>query len=232
MSPSRYVRSSARRGQDHPLRCAGRKVNQLGTASPSIGSGVLADGCLMARQAATTTPASLLCSPAIIEGTILPLSLLGWLAMRVKSTAGSPASRKKEASPGASRTALDHGGHGGTRRNAEDGRSRVVLRAPPCPPRSMRLLLLLPGQLAMRASRIAARPASRKGKQQHARNLRMHGGTRGSSAARSGIDPPFPILPLFPCILLSCRCQPPRGIIRAKGRCLPTAGNLEGHQEG
>jgi thiamine biosynthesis lipoprotein ApbE len=51
----------------------------------------------MARQAATTIPASLLCSPGIIAGTILPLSLLGWLAMRMVRIAARPASRKRQA---------------------------------------------------------------------------------------------------------------------------------------
>jgi len=58
------------------------------------------------------------------------------------------------------------------------------------------------------------------------------GGTGGSSAARSGIDPRFPILPSFPCILLTCRCQLPCGTVRVKGRCLPTAGSLEDHWSG
>jgi len=52
----------------------------------------------VARHAATTNPTSLLCSPAIIGGTILPLLLLGQLVMRVVRIAASPAFKKKEAS--------------------------------------------------------------------------------------------------------------------------------------
>ena len=49
---------------------AGRKSNCLGTAPPSNGSVVLADGCPVARHAATAIPASLLYSPDLIGGTI------------------------------------------------------------------------------------------------------------------------------------------------------------------
>ena len=118
---------------------------------------------------------------------------------------------------------IDRGGRGGSQRSAEDcnGRAVVVLCAPP---RSSALLCDLCGQCSCcccypassRCAPWASLPAPHqaKGKQQHARNRRMHGGTGGSSAAQPGIDPPCPILPSFPCMLLSCRCQPPRGTVR------------------
>ena len=149
--------------QDHPLRCAGRKVNRLGTAPPSNGSVVLADGCPVARHAAATIQHRSFAHRASSER-CLPLCCCS-ASSRCAWCASLPV------------------------------------------------------------------PHQAKGKQQHARNRRMHGGTGGSSSAQPGIDPRFPILPSFPCMLLSCRCQPPRGIVRVKGRCLPTAGSVEGYWE-
>jgi hypothetical protein len=48
----------------------------------------------VARHAATTIPASLLCSPGIICGMPSSLLLLGQLAMRVVDIAARPASKE------------------------------------------------------------------------------------------------------------------------------------------